>query len=129
MLGALFGYLIGFYGGRPLLNKLFKSDKVKTFEKIMLKYGSLAILIAGFSLIPYKFMTITSGVLRFPIKHLIIYSVISRGLRFFLEGIMILYVGQAAIEFITGPKFLFLTLGIALIGVIIYGLFLLNKKT
>ncbi|MTI81338.1 MAG: DedA family protein [Firmicutes bacterium] len=120
VIGSLPGYIIGLYGGRPLLNKFFNSANVNYLEDLMSKYGSMAILIAGFSPIPFKLITIASGALRKNMNKLILYSAISRGARFSLEGILITYMGKTAMDFITGRSFLYLTIGLSLLGLIIY---------
>lgn len=52
----------------------------------------LAILVAPFTLVPYKIFTIAAGVCEVPIRTLLIASFLGRGLRFFLvAGLTRLY--------------------------------------
>ncbi|MDD5331377.1 MAG: DedA family protein [Candidatus Nanoarchaeia archaeon] len=100
VLGAIFGYGIGYVGGRPILNKLFKQEKIDKVHRLFEKHGGLAIFIAGFTPIPYKVFTIASGVFYIKLRTLIIYSIIGRGLRFFLVGGLIMFFGNPIIAFI-----------------------------
>jgi membrane protein YqaA with SNARE-associated domain len=53
------------------------------------EYGVLAVLIAGFTPIPYKVFTIASGVFAMNFPAFVIASAVSRSARFFIEGILI----------------------------------------
>jgi|Deesub1362A_J573_1020465.scaffolds.fasta_scaffold00023_183 undecaprenyl-diphosphatase len=90
--GAIFGYYIGKKGGRPVLLKYASEDKIKKVEELFRKHGTLAVGLAGFTPIPYKVFTISSGVFNHKIHPFIIVSLIGRGLRFFsLAAIIKLY--------------------------------------
>jgi len=60
VLGAIFGYFIGFKGGRPLLEKFVSKDKISLVHDYFAKYDVWAIGVAGFTPIPYKIFTISS---------------------------------------------------------------------
>jgi membrane protein YqaA with SNARE-associated domain len=100
VLGAVFGYIIGKYGGRPLLNKLFKQEKILIVEKYYQKYDVWAVGIAGFTPIPYKVFTISSGVFHMDIIRFLIASVLSRGARFFMVAGFIYIFGESIKPFI-----------------------------
>ena len=55
--GAVLGYYIGLWGGRPLLLKLAGEHKTHKVDRYFKKYGDWAIGIAGFTPIPYKKFT------------------------------------------------------------------------
>ncbi len=61
---------------------------------------SLLYLIAGFTPIPYKVFTIASGSFYFNFPLFVLASVLSRGARFFLVSIVLLFFGDKAREFI-----------------------------
>ncbi|MFQ3610608.1 MAG: YqaA family protein, partial [Fimbriimonadales bacterium] len=84
VLGAGLGWIVGAYGGYPLLHRLFKEEKVRAVERMYQRYGLYAILIAAFTPIPYKVFTIASGVFRYNIVAMMLASVVGRGARFFL---------------------------------------------
>lgn len=100
VVGAIFGYYIGKYGGRPLLDKLFKQEKILVIEKYYQKYDVWAVGIAGFTPIPYKVFTISSGVFHMDLMRFIIVSVLSRGARFFMVAGFIYIFGETIKPFI-----------------------------
>ena len=100
-LGSAFGSILGYYLGKllgeKLLAKFFNVEQVSKAKNIFSKHGAFGIFIAGFSPIPYKIFTILSGVMNFDVKKLFIIALISRGMRFFAEGFLILHFGQDAL--------------------------------
>jgi len=91
--GAIAGWLIGRWGGRPILDKLFQPEKVRQVEKLYDRYGVGAVLVAAFTPIPYKVFTIASGVFRLNIVGFTVASVIGRGARFFLVAYLTRWFG------------------------------------
>ncbi len=86
VLGAVFGYIIGLKGGRPLLERFVSHKKIKLVHDYFNKYEAWAIAIAGFTPIPYKVFTIAGGVFYINFTKFIIASILSRGARFFMVG-------------------------------------------
>ncbi|KIL72902.1 YqaA family protein [Bacillus badius] len=127
VLGALLGWLIGRKLGRPILLKFVSEELILRVEHLFKKYGPLAILIAGFTPIPYKVFTIFAGVAKIRIRVLLIWSLIGRGLRFFLEGIIIFWLGDQAKPFIE-ENFTLLTIAGGLLIVVIYVVYRLLQK-
>ncbi|MBM7649413.1 undecaprenyl-diphosphatase [Bacillus ectoiniformans] len=125
--GALLGWLIGHKLGRPILLKFISEKKINKVEDYFSRYGALAILIAGFTPIPYKIFTVFSGVAKIPIKVLLIWSFIGRGLRFFTEGLIIFWLGAQAKPFIE-ENFTMLTIGGGVIILAVYLVYLYFKK-
>lgn len=105
VLGGIAGYWIGERGGRPLLKRMFKPEKLMAAEAYFEKWGAWAVGIAGFSPIPYKIFTITAGALRLDRKRFIIASSISRGARFFLEATILFIYGDELQDFIDSKYF------------------------
>ncbi len=96
ILGGIVGYLIGFIGGRPVFNWIFRKNP-KQFEKVeelYNKYGSIAVFFAGFTPIPYKVFTIASGVLSMNIWKFTVASFFGRAGRFFLVSIVLMIFGE-----------------------------------
>ncbi len=121
--GALVGYWLGLRGGRPLLYRFFRREKVKKAENLLQMYGVAAVLLASFTPIPFKIITISSGVLGLSLKKLLFWSTIGRGARFFLEaGLLVLY-GYEAKKILEGSSFSVLTLIVAFGGLAIYLLY------
>ena len=120
-LGGIIGWLIGKIGGRPIFNWLFrnKKDQFNKVEELYNKYGSIAVLFAAFTPIPYKVFTIASGILNMPIIKFIIASFIGRGLRFFIVSIVLMLFGESIKKYIE-LVILAVTILIILFFVILY---------
>ena len=97
VLGACLGYFIGYvffneigikifeiYG---VDNTLFLKNKVSSEGGVIAWMTLLAI--AGFTPVPFKLLTITSGFVHFNIFYFIIISLITRGSRFFIIAFLI----------------------------------------
>ena len=88
VVGGIFGYFIGAVLwnsiGITLVNWIISEA---TFNGIVAKYKlyqSWAVLIAGFTPVPYKAVTVSAGFCKLPIVPFIMYSLIARGARFFI---------------------------------------------
>ncbi len=99
-LGGVFGYLIGIRAGRPILSRFIKENNFHKMEAMFSRYGGWAVAVAGFTPIPYKVFTIASGVFHMNLSTFIIATVLSRSARFFLEGAIVLAMGEEAIAYI-----------------------------
>ena len=119
VLGAVFGYGLGKWFGKPLLSKMISESLIEKTEGFFNRYGVWAILIAAFTPIPYKVFAILSGVLQLDMKKFLIASLIGRGGRFITLGVLIAMFGDDVRDFlenefqtitILGGAFLVLTL-------------------
>lgn len=122
--GGIAGYFIGLKGGRPLATRLFSEKRVRRVERYFEKYGAWAVLIAGFSPIPYKIFTIASGIVKLDLKKFIIASAIGRGSRFFAEAIIIMVWGEQIINLLM-QNFEIISL---LISAVIVGIVVLRRR-
>jgi membrane protein YqaA with SNARE-associated domain len=80
MIGALFmdtvgQWLISVYGGR---------EKIDALLNLYREYGALLILIKGLTPIPFKFVTIASGMAGYDLFWFVVLSIMTRGARFYL---------------------------------------------
>ncbi|HAQ08823.1 MAG TPA: hypothetical protein DCR24_15445 [Bacillus bacterium] len=128
VLGALLGWYIGKKVGRPVLRYFIKEERIVIVENYFEKYGAMAILIAGFTPIPYKVFTIFAGISRVSIPTLLIWSIIGRGARFFLEGAIIVALGDKAMPFIE-ENFALLTAAVGLVVIVGYLIYMLIRKS
>lgn len=94
VLGGLLGYGIGFYGGRPVLRRLFKPERIRAVESLYDRYNAWATGIAGLTPIPYKVFTISGGAFSINPRIFLLASVLSRGLRFFVVAGLIYAFGE-----------------------------------
>lgn len=100
LFGGLLGYLIGYYGGQALLHKFLKAETILRVENLFNRYDAWAIGIAGFTPIPYKVFTLSSGAFRINLKTFIIASFLGRAGRFFLVAGLLYFFGEPIREWI-----------------------------
>ena len=100
VLGGIIGYFIGNRLGLPVLQKYAPAKHIETIHNWLEKYGGWAIFFAAMAPIPYKFVSISVGVFRVNMVVFLLASVIGRGKRFLVEGILIFYYGPQAVELI-----------------------------
>ena len=134
VLGALFGYYIGFSLNEFAI-KIFEfygyeySDNFK--EKFTTGGGFFAwlgiLVTAGFTPLPFKLLTISSGIIHFNLISFIFICIVTRGLRFFLVSYLTYKFGQKIGPFLDkeGTKWgIIITLIIISIVLGIYFIFL-----
>lgn len=98
--GGIVGYMIGaflFEQAQPLIFEWGYQDEFETVARWFDQWGFWAVLIAGFSPVPYKIFTISAGALGLSFIPFIMASLIGRGARFFLVAWCLARFG-AAIE-------------------------------
>lgn len=83
-LGGGFGYWLGMKGLRPVLRRLVGDKRTRAAERLLQRYDVWAVAAAGFTPIPYKVFTITSGALGVRFVRFALASLASRSARFFL---------------------------------------------
>ena len=103
VLGACLGYFIGYVFFNEIGIKIFELYGVDNAlflkEKVSSEGGKIAwitlLAIAGFTPVPFKLLTITSGFVHFNIFYFIIVSLLTRGSRFFIIAFLIGNFGPA----------------------------------
>ena len=134
VLGALFGYYIG-YSSQEIATKIFEFYGYEYSNTFKEKFTSgegffawLGILItAGFTPLPFKLLTIPSGIIHFNLISFILICIITRGLRFFIVAYLTYKFGEKIGPFLEkeGTKWsLIVSLIIVIIIGVIYFLFL-----
>lgn len=92
VLGGVLGYAIGFYAFswiEPYIHEFGYGEAYNQSVAWFQEWGFWAVLVAGFSPIPYKVFTITAGALSMSFLPFTLASFIGRGSRFFLvAGLM-----------------------------------------
>ena len=134
VLGALFGYYIG-YSFNEIATKIFEFYGYEYSDNFKERFSSgggfftwLGILVtAGFTPLPFKLLTISSGIIHFNLISFIFICIITRGLRFFIVAYLAYKFGEKIGPFLDrqGTKWSIIIAGILiLIGASIYFLFL-----
>ena len=123
VLGGITGYYIGFIFwdeiGVHITEYFALTDQINGFKELYNENGSLAVFIAGVSPIPYKLVTIISGISSMNFFYFCFFSLLSRGLRFFLIGFLIFWFGSRVQSFVEN-RFSLLSLIIIVVAVIIF---------
>ena len=129
VLGGIFGYFIGFIFSDLAMSVVEfynYEDKVNNL-KARLSEGSglyiwlITLFLAGFTPLPFKVFTITSGLIGFNIFIFIIICLISRGLRFFIVSYFTFRFGEPFVNFIEKKGALWSTV----VGLLLIPLFIL----
>jgi membrane protein YqaA with SNARE-associated domain len=98
VLGGVLGYAIGalLYDslGHWLITLYGLGDKVEAFRASYAQWGALIILAKGVTPIPYKLVTITSGFAGYNIWLFVLFSIITRGGRFFIAAVLLNRYGE-----------------------------------
>lgn len=102
--GGLAGYGLGslLYEsvGRPLVEFYGYTDAFARFERVYREWGAWIVAAGGLTPIPYKVVTIASGVVGLDLMTFTLASVASRGARFFIEAALLWYLGPPIRAFI-----------------------------
>jgi membrane protein YqaA with SNARE-associated domain len=104
VLGGMLGYVIGFYlfdlVARPLLDFYHYSAAFEQFRARFAEYGVYLILIKGLLPIPFKIVTIASGVASVNFLAFVGACLVTRGARFYGLAALVRYFGEPVRDFI-----------------------------
>jgi membrane protein YqaA with SNARE-associated domain len=102
--GGFLGYAIGYYLfdaiGRPVLEFYGAMGRYYALKQAFDDYGAWIIILKGMTPIPYKLVTIASGVAHFDLATFAVASLISRSLRFYLVAALLWAFGDRVRDFI-----------------------------
>jgi membrane protein YqaA with SNARE-associated domain len=124
VVGGMVGYGIGalLYDsvGAWLINLYGYGHKVEAFRAAYAQWGAWIILLKGLTPIPYKIVTITSGFAAYNFGLFVLFSVLTRGARFFVLAFLLSRYGEQARHIIEKRLGLwtFLIAAIVVIGIV-----------
>jgi len=122
-MGGAIAYGIGYFL-YDNISHLFDENKIKHFIDFYNKWGVYSVIIGGFTPIPFKIITVTSGFLKFDFLIFILSAIFARGLRFLIVGLIIKILGEKSLIFLNKNKTLiFLVIPVALIVMVIIGIY------
>jgi membrane protein YqaA with SNARE-associated domain len=102
--GGMLGYAIGalLYDsvGQWVISAYGLGSEADAFKEYYAKWGALIILLKGLTPIPYKLVTIASGLAQFNLGAFILASIVTRGARFFLVAALLRLFGTPVRDFI-----------------------------
>lgn len=98
VLGGIAAYFLGFYAYdsfvAPLIEQFGWQSKIIKAQGWFETYGVWIVLIAGFSPIPYKILTLTAGAMQMAFVPFLIASIVGRAAQFFLIGGLVKWGGE-----------------------------------
>ena len=126
ILGGIAAYYLGllFFDSvvNPIINFYDYYHHFLFFKDQINEFGFIYVFIGGFTPLPFKIITLTSGALSIPFWNFLIAAILSRGLRFYLVGFLVWKYGEKVINTVDKKLNLisFCILGIVLIFYFIY---------
>lgn len=96
VVGGLIGYVIGYFmldAVTPLLHKVGYWEGYLTVQNWFAEWGFWAVLVAGFSPIPFKLFTIAAGASAMLLAPFTLAALISRGARYLLVAYIVRWAG------------------------------------
>ena len=127
VIGGVIGWLLGYIVGPSIENILlnipwFTEEKFKAVKLAYNKNGMLIIFLGAFTPLPYKIITVTSGMAGINIFGFILMSIAGRGIRFFAVAYLVKFFGMPALLFL--QKHLLLSSSIFGIVIIIFSIYI-----
>ena len=127
VIGGVVGWLLGYFVGPSieyiLLNiPWFTEEKFKAVKLSYNENGMLIIFLGAFTPLPYKIITVTSGMAGINIFNFILMSLVGRGIRFFVVAYLVKFFGMPALLFL--KKHLLLSSSIFGIVIIIFSIYI-----
>ncbi len=122
--GCFVVYLIGRWGGEALLRRRFNAGRVERGMAAFRRYGMLALLVPSIlpPPAPFKIFVLVAGVVRVPVTTFTLAIGIGRGARYFVEGLLAVWYGDAAMRYISehARPVALVVAGVVLAGGVLY---------
>ena len=127
VIGGVVGWLLGYFIGPSIENVLlnipwFTNEKFNAVKSAYNENGMLIIFLGAFTPLPYKIITITSGMAGINVIGFVLMSLIGRGIRFFIVAYLTKIFGMPALLFL--KKHLFLSSSILGIAIILFSIYI-----
>lgn len=94
--GGLFGYLLGYFAiaaVEPILHDVGYWEKYMIAQQWFIEWGFWAVVVAGFSPIPFKLFTISAGALAMSVPLFLMAALVGRSAHFFLVALLMAWAG------------------------------------
>ena len=127
VIGGVVGWLLGYFIGPSIENVLlnipwFTNEKFNAVKSAYNENGMLIIFLGAFTPLPYKIITITSGMAGINVIGFVLMSLIGRGIRFFIVAYLTKIFGMPALLFL--QKHLLISSSILGIAIIIFSIYI-----
>ena len=128
VMGGVIGWLLGYLIGPSIENLFlnfpwFTEEKFNAVKFAYKENGMLIIFLGAFTPLPYKIITITSGIAEVNIIAFVLMSILGRGIRFFIVAYLVKFFGKPALLFL--QKHLLISSSILGIAIIIFSIYIL----
>ena len=128
VIGGVIGWLLGYLIGPSIENLFlyfpwFTEEKFNAVKFAYKENGMLIIFLGAFTPLPYKIITITSGIAEVNIIVFVLMSILGRGIRFFIVAYLVKFFGKPALLFL--QKHLLISSSILGIAIIIFSIYIL----
>ena len=126
VIGGVVGWLLGYFIGPSIENILlnipwFTEEKFMSVKSAYNENGILIIFLGAFTPLPYKIITITSGMAGINIIGFVLISFVGRGMRFFVVAYLTKFFGMPALLLLR--KHLLLSSSILGIAIIVFSIY------
>ena len=127
VIGGVVGWLLGYFIGPSIENILlnipwFTEEKFMDVKSAYNENGMLIIFLGAFTPLPYKIITVTSGMAGINVIGFVLISLIGRGIRFFIVAYLTKIFGMPALLFL--QKHLLLSTSILGIAIILFSIYI-----
>lgn len=118
--GCLVMYGLGRKGGEAFLRRRFKLRHLERAQRLFARYGFMAVIVPALlpPPAPFKLFVVLAGVVGMPATTFTIAVAVGRGLRYLLEGLLAVWYGELAAEYIKAHP---LEVSLALFAVVAAG--------
>ena len=127
VIGGVVGWLLGYFIGPSIENVLlnipwFTNEKFNAVKSAYNENGMLIIFLGAFTPLPYKIITITSGMAGINVIGFVLMSLIGRGIRFFIVAYLTKIFGMPALLFL--QKHILISSSILGIAIILFSIYI-----
>ena len=128
VIGGIIGWFLGYLIGPSIENLFlyfpwFTEEKFNAVKFAYKENGMLIIFLGAFTPLPYKIITITSGIAEVNVIAFVLMSILGRGIRFFIVAYLVKFFGKPALLFL--QKHLLISSSILGIAIIIFSIYIL----
>ena len=128
VIGGIIGWFLGYLIGPSIENLFlyfpwFTEEKFNAVKFAYKENGMLIIFLGAFTPLPYKIITITSGIAEVNIIAFVLMSILGRGIRFFIVAYLVKFFGKPALLFL--QKHILISSSILGIAIIFFSIYIL----
>ena len=128
VIGGVIGWFLGYLIGPSIENLFlyfpwFTEEKFNAVKFAYKENGMLIIFLGAFTPLPYKIITITSGIAEVNIIAFVLMSILGRGIRFFIVAYLVKFFGKPALLFL--QRHLLISSSVLGIAIIIFSIYIL----